>query len=169
MKTKRLLPFLCILICFTVLAGCVFDFVNPMPLSSGLMTASNPDIDIQSDGTKHIVWQERRITGIGQETQVIIYKRTKVGENDLFYTFTPPAGYAYVSPDVAVTDSGYAYIVWRKDNQNDPSLKYGCYDIIPPQGSLEQNCQDLTNDPDPLIVDPPRVVARGSDRIRALQ
>jgi hypothetical protein len=75
LKTKRLLPFLCILICFTVLAGCVNQIGIPKRLSSGIMSAGGPVIDIQSNGTKHIAWVEERLTGIGQYTHAIIYFR----------------------------------------------------------------------------------------------
>jgi len=162
MKTKIYRVFVCIFGCTAILSGCIYNFVTPISLTNGSWTTANPRLALQPNGTKHIVWQEQGLNGSGQIAQIIIYERTKIGEDDLHYAFIPPTGYDYLAPDVAVTDSGYAYVVWQKKSQSDPSIRYGCYDIVPPEGSVARLCQELTIDPVSQIIDTPIVVARGA-------
>jgi len=165
LKTKRLLPFLCILICFTVLAGCVNQIGIPKRLSSGIMNAGYPAIGIETNGTKHVAWVEERLTGIGQHTYAIIYLRTTFGETGTQYQFTPPSNFFYSKPDIAVTENGSVYLVWLKYHETDPDEVYGCYDVIPPSGPFTPTCHQLSDYAfeSYKIVDPPKVAANGNE------
>lgn len=162
MKTKFLLTCVLTLGLSAVLGSCVFGIGTPVAISNGIYEAKYPALALQPDGTKHIVWQQTQIIGIGQTTESIMYRRTNFGEADLQYSYSPPAGYEYNAPDVAVTDGGYAYLVWVKINKNDPGDKSGCFDIIPPQGATALLCRELSDYTfSTHIESPPKVEARG--------
>ena len=165
MKIKRLFGFFCLLTCLSVFAGCVNQYGIPKQISSGIMNAGYPVIGIESNGTKHIAWVEERITGIGQQTYVIIYKRTTFGETGTQYQFTPPTNFFYSKPDIAVTENGIVYLVWMKYHESDPDEVYGCYDIIPTSGPFTPSCNQLSDyaSESYKIVDPPKVSANGNE------
>ncbi|MHB8134724.1 MAG: hypothetical protein ACYDH1_10920 [Anaerolineaceae bacterium] len=166
MKSKRTILFIFVLVCLTMLSGCVNQIGIPLTISSGIMNAGGPVIDIEINGTKHIAWIEERITGIGLENaNVIVYLRTIFGETGIRYQFTPPINYDYTSPDIAVTDNGYVYVVWMKMHKTDPDEIFGCYDIIPPSGSFTPTCHQLSDYAfeSYKIVDPPKVAANGNE------
>ena len=93
------------------LAGCATHITGPIYLAvdpTANFGASEPAIALAGDGTRHYAWIE---CANGCR---LIYSRMRLGRELHRLTFSPPVpGDFYRSPDIAVTSSGDAYIVWR--------------------------------------------------------
>ncbi len=97
-----------------------------------------PKIAIDASGVSHI-------TGIVNNR--VIYYRTVLGQPSLGLTMTMTGtgtNWRQFDPDIAVTDSGTAYLVWTELRGG--AFKTACYQVIPPTppaGGYPTGCRQL--------------------------
>ncbi|HYF64878.1 MAG TPA: hypothetical protein VD886_18785 [Herpetosiphonaceae bacterium] len=140
------------------LAGCATHLSGPFALSiavSANFGASEPAIALAGDGTRHYAWIE---CANGCR---LIYSRMRLNRELERLTFFPAVpGDFYRSPDIAVAESGDAYIVWR--HSPDVGLAWTDYFVRVPA--------TISGTPAPERIAPagslgdtaPQVVARGA-------
>lgn len=109
-----------------LLAGCVTGIAPTQALiAPGSGNAAEVAVAVQSNGTKHYVWTECT-SGICK----LEYLRTLLGIPTAQLEWTPPsAGETYTNPDIAATDDGQAFIVWRGQIGSGSPTDY--YTVVP--------------------------------------
>ncbi len=85
-------------------------FVMPL-VSSGTLDAYNVAVDVQDNGTKHIVWSECPPAGDLSQYCRVLYQRTIGGEPGIQLTFSS-ASSNYVFANVAALDNGSAVVAF---------------------------------------------------------
>ncbi|PWH20494.1 MAG: hypothetical protein DDG59_00015 [Anaerolineae bacterium] len=154
MIPKRI--FLVVLMGTLVLTACIPGIFPPTPLLANtgynLDTLTNPTaIAIEPNGRKSVFWLEKEGT-----TRNLIYWRTHFGEPTLAVSRQDRFAAA---PDVAVTDSGTAYLVWY--SYNPTSSQNVFYTATLSEGSTSINPVELYAGAlydTPILI---RVIARG--------
>ena len=113
---KRTLPWL-LALCMLLLAGCTETYPPPAPRS--LMDVNHTAtadgqlaIAMDPTGAKHIL---RAVcpTGAANPECTLTYEMTRQGEVGALWYFTPAGGYTFRNPEVTVTDSNVAYLIWQ--------------------------------------------------------
>jgi hypothetical protein len=113
---KRTLPWL-LALCMLLLAGCTETYPPPAPRS--LMDVNHTAtadgqlaIAMDPTGAKHIL---RAVcpTGAANPECTLTYEMTRQGEVGALWYFTPAGGYTFLNPEVTVTDSNVAYLIWQ--------------------------------------------------------
>ncbi|MCX8061594.1 MAG: hypothetical protein N3D16_03320 [Anaerolineales bacterium] len=124
---KKVFPFTT----FGVLAltACIQGIFPPTPLLSttgyNLDTPGNPiAIAVEPNGRKNVLWLERG-EGVG-EVGKLIFWRTHFGEPT--GTASLDVNYA-AAPDIAVTDSGVAYLAWYRSNAPSRTFHYAAMPV----------------------------------------
>jgi hypothetical protein len=112
-----------------LLTGC--DTTNlpagPLRLSDAAYQSTSDSqlaVAIDARGVKHIARVECR-TDNGGSCRVIYEAVPGVGQN-AYHVYTPQVGQSFRNPDVAVTDSGLAMVVWQNCPAGDPLLTRQC-------------------------------------------
>jgi hypothetical protein len=152
MSIKRIAAMVAVLV---GLAGCALN-VPPATQLPSTAAASGPAVDIEANGTRHVVWQD-----CGTSCSIIYHRTTSAGVSTRI-ALAPPAGETYREPDIAVTDDGSAYIVWR--SLTAASNTYAPYFAVIPSGATTAPArQALAGAVTAAIAsDPPSVTARGT-------
>jgi hypothetical protein len=113
---KRTLPWL-LALCMLLLAGCTETYPPPAPRS--LMDVNHTAtadgqlaIAMDPTGAKHIL---RAVCPVGAANPecTLTYEMTRQGEVGALWYFTPAGGYTFRNPEVTVTDSNVAYLIWQ--------------------------------------------------------
>jgi len=152
MSIKRIAAMIGVLV---VLAGCALN-VPPATQLPSTAAASGPAVDIEANGTRHVVWQD-----CGTSCS-IIYQRTTSAGVTAKITLAPPTGEAYREPDIAVSDDGKAYIVWRSLTAASNSFN-PYFAVIPAGATTAPARQTLAGATTATTAsDPPIVTARGN-------
>lgn len=105
-----------------LLAGCINTYPAPAPrslhnINSSATADSQLAIAIGPDGAKYILRAECPL-GSNPSCE-LTYEMTHNGEVGVMVYFTPVTGYTFRNPDIEVTDSGLAYMVWQNCPAND--------------------------------------------------
>jgi hypothetical protein len=137
------------------LAGCALN-VPPATQLPSTAAASGPAVDIEANGTRHVVWQD-----CGTSCSIIYHRTTSAGVSTKI-ALAPPAGEAYREPDIAVTDDGRAFIVWR--SLTAASNTYAPYFAVIPAGATTAPARQALAGASTAAIasDPPSVTARGN-------
>lgn len=94
-----------------LLSGCIFGIAPVQPLPREAFASVNQvALAVGADGIKHYAWTEC-FGADATYTCVLVYSRTATGAVLYSYGFVTPIGTFAQDPDVAVTDSGDAYVV----------------------------------------------------------
>ncbi len=109
-----------------LLTACLATNPSPKPLRLSGASYQSTDNDqlaiaVDASGRKHITRVECRID-TGKSCR-IIYQSTHVGEQDAYQVWTPVTGYTFRNPDIAVTDSGLAFVTWQNCPDDNPSTR----------------------------------------------
>ncbi|HEY0738759.1 MAG TPA: hypothetical protein VGD69_27820 [Herpetosiphonaceae bacterium] len=91
-------------IALSLLTGCVTSLAPLRPLI-GSGTASQVAVAVQANGIKHYAWTE-----CGGGSCQLVYQRIKFGAPIYQYAFSVAPGAQIISPDVAVTADGRAFV-----------------------------------------------------------
>ena len=114
------------LVSLLLLTACLATTPPPGPLRlSGASYQSTDDdqlaVAVDASGRKHIARAECR-TDTGKSCR-IIYQSTHVGEQGAYQVWTPVTGYTFRNPDIAVTNSGLAFVTWQNCPDDNPSTR----------------------------------------------
>ncbi|PKO14369.1 MAG: hypothetical protein CVU39_15140 [Chloroflexi bacterium HGW-Chloroflexi-10] len=109
-----------------LLSACTATYPPPAPLrlSEALYQSTDDSqmaIAMDSGGGKHIVRVECKID-TGSSCRVI-YEVTHTGEQGIYKVYTPASDYTFRNPDVAVTDSGLAIVIWQNCPASDSATR----------------------------------------------
>jgi hypothetical protein len=112
---KRCLPWFLVMSIF-LLSSCTTTYPRPAPRSLyDINSSATPDdqifIAVSPDGTKHILRAE--CPAGANPSCKLTYESTRIGEIGVLWYFTPAGGYTFRNPDVTVTDSNVAYLIWQ--------------------------------------------------------
>lgn len=107
-----------------LLTGCINDYPAPAPRSlHNIYSSATEDgqlaIAIDPSGAKHILRAECP-SGTNPSCEVT-YEMTRVGEIGVLVYLTPAGGYTFRNPDIAVSDSNLAYLIWQNCPADDPT------------------------------------------------
>ncbi|MBP6069079.1 MAG: hypothetical protein KA465_02335 [Anaerolineaceae bacterium] len=156
MLRKHCNRWLLIVVCVLLLSACIpYSFSPPVELhinpGDEMLQAQ---VAMDTEGVSHIV---------GVVDDRIVYYRTRYGEPIITATFTMSGSgtdWKQYSPEIAVTDSRTAYLVWIE--QRGGPEKFACWrnlTYIPPIGGWTRYCNPL--DGNNQTTGNVRVVARG--------
>jgi hypothetical protein len=119
MKTKFLGKTMGLLMLLSLLGGCLLHVALPqqIPIQTSVdYDAVYSAIGVDANGVKHIVWNECTVS-LNEDCK-IYYRASIAGEVLDEQDWTPPPGSSYTYPDIAVTDTGIAYITWQEVNSS---------------------------------------------------
>lgn len=99
-----------------LLTGCIDTYPAPAPRSLyDINSSATPDsqlaIAVDASGAKYILRAE--CPSGSNPSCKMTYEMTHNGEVGVLWYFTPASGYTFRNPDVTVTDSNVAYLVWQ--------------------------------------------------------
>ncbi len=149
-----------------LLSGCIFGIapVRPLPREA-FASVEEVALAVGDDGMKHYAWTEC----FGEDatyTCVLVYSRVATGAVIYSYGFVTPIGNFSRYPDVAVTDSGDAYVVRSECTDFNDCVDYWTvFPAINP-GAVEP-VANLLHTSEVDSEGPPVVEARGTDAYAA--
>ncbi len=154
---KRIIVSLIVILMLLSNSGCNLD-----ALASAFALVSNDStynatavaIAVDAAGWKHVVWSECSAAHHCR----IVYTKFLFSHPTEFTYIVPfqPTVYSYQDPDIAVTDSGIAYLVFRREKIADSSF-IDCFNIP----SVDTFCNVGQAIPTPASYGLPHVAARG--------
>ena len=149
-----------------LLSGCILGVAPVQFLPRGAFASvEEVALAVGANGVKHYAWTEC----FGEDEQytcVLIYTRTATGAVIYSYGFVQPIGMVVQDPDVAVTDSGDAYVV--RSNCDGPFDCVDYWTVFPAinPGGVEP-VSNLLHTSEVDSEGPPVVEARGTDAYAA--
>ena len=118
--------FTLILLAGILLSACAapqtYPAPKPLPLSGASYEASDTApvaIAVDASGTSHIARLECRTDD--PDNCRVIYQAIRAGSQVAYQLWPPAAGYTFRNPDIAVTDSGLAIMVWQRCTITEPN------------------------------------------------
>ena len=151
---RRLLPLFCVLV---LLAACVPYSFSP-PTQIHINPGDHVDravIAMDAAGRSHIA---------GVVNDRVVYTRTTFGDLHVNLTMTMSSSgtnWKQYSPDIAVTDSGTAWLVWIEQRGNTDKIAcYQAFPFFPPFGGYDTGCARL--DSGSLTTGNVMVIAQGN-------
>jgi hypothetical protein len=123
---KRISALVILLLCALLLTGCPAGLPTPAALQlSGATYQSTDDaqlaIAVDASGAQHIARIECDTT-TGKACRVI-YEARRNGVTLAYQPYSPSTNYLFRNPDIAVTNSGTAYMTWQNCPDNDPNTR----------------------------------------------
>ncbi|GAP13032.1 hypothetical protein LARV_00773 [Longilinea arvoryzae] len=99
-----------------LLTGCIDSYPKPAPrslmdINHSATADSQLAIAVDSGGAKYLLHAECP-SGSNPSCE-LTYEMTHIGEVGVLWYFTPASGYTFRNPDIVVTDSGPAYMIWQ--------------------------------------------------------
>jgi hypothetical protein len=154
---KRIIIFLLVILMMLPNTGCNLDaLASAFTLVSDDSTYNATAVAIAVDavGWKHVVWSECSAVHHCR----IVYTKFLFSHPTNFTYIVPfqPTVYSYQDPDIAVTDSGIAYLVFRREKIADGTF-IDCFNIP----SVDTACNVGQTIPTPVSYGLPHVAARG--------
>ena len=123
---KRLSVVAALLFCALLLTACPNQYLPAVPLPISDLSFQSTDnsqlaIAVDASGAQHIARAECS-TSTGKSCR-IVYEKLVLGVNRVLYSFLPSSGYLFRNPDIAVTDSGIAYVTWQNCPEDDSNTR----------------------------------------------
>jgi hypothetical protein len=141
-----------------ILAGCSTK-VPPETKRPNSDAAERPAIAIEVDGTRHTVWMDCPTNPVfGCK---LVYERTTLAGQSTRIELAPGSHVGYSQPDVAVTSTGDAHIIWNSVNYDTSSFAT-ISAIIPKNSTTTPAISIGLGGPSPAEPSAPALVARGT-------